>query len=89
MNEIEFNKDKKTQSACMREIQIIGEASRKLTDDFREINNAIPWRDIIGMRNRVVHDYFGIDNELIWEVVRKDLPFLKTGITELINREPG
>jgi uncharacterized protein with HEPN domain len=59
-------------------MEIIGEASRQLLESFREANASIPWPDIIGMRNRIAHDYMNVDLDIVWEVVHQDLPRLKS-----------
>jgi len=66
-------------------ITIIGEACRALSDDFQARHANVPWADIIGMRNILVHHYFGIDTEAVWSVVEKDIPELKSNI-EIILR---
>ena len=72
------------QDAVVRQLEIIGETSRRLSDDFRDRHAYIPWRAIIGMRNRIAHDYINIDLQVVWEVVRQDLPLLKDQITGLV-----
>lgn len=61
----------------MREIEIIGEASKNFSPEFKEKTYEIPWRDIVGMRNKLIHDYFDVDIEAVWKTVLEDLPFLK------------
>ncbi|MGE0771576.1 MAG: DUF86 domain-containing protein [Cyclobacteriaceae bacterium] len=63
--------------AVIRNIEVIGEASRGLSNEFRELNNTVPWRAIISMRNMVIHEYFNVDTETVWYVVKTDLPKLK------------
>jgi uncharacterized protein with HEPN domain len=58
------------QDAVVRQLEIIGEANRRLSDDFRDRHSNIPWRAMIGMRNRIAHDYLNIDVQVVWEVVR-------------------
>ena len=57
-------------------VQVIGEAARKVSSDFQEAHPEIPWRQIIGMRHRIVHDYMRVDEDVLWEVVSNDLPAL-------------
>ena len=68
--------DRKTIDAVTRNLEIIGEAARQLADEDRAKYPQIPWAQIVGLRHRIVHDYFGIDTELIWEVASKDAPEL-------------
>ena len=77
-NESLFRQDEKTIDAVVRNLEIIGEAARHLPESLLERNQEIPWRQIAGMRNRIVHDYAGVDIELVWQVIRYDLPKLKS-----------
>ena len=80
----EFSRDDMVQSAVIRKIEIIGEAVKKLEDDFKEKYNFILWRRIAGMRDKLIHEYFGVDVERVWEVVQKDLPLLKGQIYKIL-----
>lgn len=74
-----FKKDKKTVYAVVRSLETISEAARKIPDDFRKKHPEIPWTDIAGMRDKLVHDYTGIDLEIVWKTAREDIPqILKT-----------
>lgn len=84
LDEATFSKDRKTQDAVVRNLEIIGEASSRLPDDFRSGHGDIPWALMRGLRNRIVHAYFGVDLQLVWEVVVDDLPPLKERIEKLI-----
>jgi uncharacterized protein with HEPN domain len=64
------------QNAVMRQIQIVGEAARKISRQYRDAHSEIPWQMIIGMRNRLVHEYFDIIPERVWDVVERDIPEL-------------
>jgi len=75
-----FKNDELIQSWCVRHLQIIGEAARALPQDVRDRMSEVPWSDIIGMRNILVHDYFDIDIDLTWEAIQRDLPKLKRTI---------
>src|SRR3954463_3120995 len=72
-----FNSDELVQIWIVRHIQIIGEASRNLSEEFRNAHLEIPWREIILMRNVIVHDYFKVDQDILWSVVQNDVPKLK------------
>ncbi|MEM6836684.1 MAG: DUF86 domain-containing protein [Cyanobacteria bacterium P01_C01_bin.120] len=71
--------------AVVKEIEIIGEAASRLSQTCRDCAPALPWKDIIGMRNRLVHDYFEIDVNIVWAVVSNDLPQLLPEIERLID----
>ena len=75
-----FEKDELVQSWCVRHLQIIGEAARSLSEETRKDIPQIPWSDIVGMRHVLVHNYFGIDTELVWNVVENQLGALKAAI---------
>ena len=77
-----FLQDRKTIDAVTRNLEIIGEAARQVTEEDRAKYPQIPWAQIVGLRHRIVHDYFGIDTELIWEIASKDAPELATLLRE-------
>ncbi len=82
----EFLKLTQLQDSVIRRIEIIGEAIKNIPDDFKETYPKIPWKQIIGMRDILIHQYFGIDLNLTWEVIERDLPKLKNQIIA-INKE--
>lgn len=79
-----FSRDELIQSWILRHLQIIGEACRALSPEFKARHSDVPWSDIIGMRNILVHDYFGIDVEAVWSAVERDLPELKRKIDAIL-----
>lgn len=84
-----FSSDSIIQDAVIRQFEIIGEASSKLSEDFKTQYQSIPWKEIIGMRNKLIHDYFGVNIKFVWETVKQDLPGLKTEIGIIIkNSDP-
>lgn len=71
----------------MRMLEIIGEAARKISQETKNAHPDIPWKDITGMRNRLIHEYFRIDIEKVWDTVRNDIPVLITIIEPLVPPE--
>ena len=78
-----FLADDKTADAVVRNIAIIGEAVTRLPGSFKVKHPGVPWTQIAGLRNRIVHDYAGVDLEIIWEVVQRSLPELRAQIADL------
>lgn len=72
-----FEKDNLTQSAVVRELEIIGEAAKRLSEEFKNKYKQISWLEITGMRNKLIHDYFEVDWEIVWKTLIDDLPNLK------------
>ena len=71
-----FRQDEKTIDAVVRNLEVLGEATRQMPEDFTTRHSDLPWRQIAGLRNRIVHDYIGLDLDIIWQVIRHDLPQL-------------
>ncbi len=84
MDEYSFRMDRKTRDAVLTRITALAEAAEKLPQEFKAGHPAIPWEAIRGMRNRIVHDYHGIDPGIVWEVCRTDLPDLVNLLTPLL-----
>ncbi|MCD6384659.1 DUF86 domain-containing protein [Candidatus Sumerlaeota bacterium] len=79
-----FTKSEMIVDAVIRNLEIIGEASRNLPENVRRKYPDIPWKRIIGLRNIVIHEYFGIDLSIIWEIITRNLPETKPLITEML-----
>ncbi|MHC4871745.1 MAG: HepT-like ribonuclease domain-containing protein [Planctomycetota bacterium] len=71
-----FSKDKKTINAVIRSLEVLGEASRNISDEIKEKYPDVPWRQMRAMRNKLSHEYFGIDIEIVWAVIDEELPAL-------------
>src|SRR4030042_1727239 len=69
-----FANDQKSIDAVVRNLEIIGEAANRLPDEFKEKHPEVEWHKVVGLRNRIIHDYFGIDLEIIWQIIHADLP---------------
>jgi len=83
----QFLEDYKTQDAVIRNLQVIGEAVKKLSRPVRDTHRYIPWREMAGMRDKIVHEYFGIKYDIVWAVVREDLPALLPQIEALLEQQ--
>lgn len=78
-----FTADEKTIDAVGRNFEIIGEAANRIDDDFKVVHPELDWNHLRGFRNRIVHDYFGIDYEIVWSIITQDLPGYKEAISSL------
>lgn len=88
LNQAEFNNDEKTQSSVLYQIVIVGEAINRLSEEFKSQYPQIPFNEIRGMRNRVVHEYNEVDCDIIWEAIQYDIPPLLEIISSLISSDP-
>jgi len=85
VSKTKFFADLKTQDAVIRRIGVIGEAVKNLPVIFRNKNPDILWKEIAGTRNVIIHDYSGIDTNLVWEIIKTDIPELKRRITKILD----
>jgi len=79
----EFIGDKKTVNAVIRSLEVIGEAVKKIPPEIREKRSDIPWKEIAGTRDKLIHEYFGVDLEILWKTVQTDLSPLDQAVMEL------
>ena len=80
----DFKNDAKTQDAVIRKLEIIGEAVKNLPASFKNKNPEIPWKKIAGTRDVLIHEYFGVDVNMIWIVIKEDIPKLKKQIKKIL-----
>lgn len=78
-----FDRDENLRLALTHLVQVIGEAARHVSREFCDAHPEIPWPEIVGMRHKVVHDYLGVDEDIVWQVVTDDLPKLVPALTRL------
>jgi len=83
-NRSDLDTDRMLVLSLVKELEIIGEAANKVSAETRSQSNAIPWQDISGMRNRLIHAYFDVDLDVVWSTVTKDLPSLKAELDRLL-----
>ena len=83
----QFTSDDKTIFAVIRAFEIIGEAAKRVPDAIKEEYITIPWQEMTDMRDKLIHAYFGINLDVVWETIKKDIPSLKKQIVNLLNKE--
>ena len=81
-----FQSDDKTSSAVIRKLEIIGEAVKQLPDEIRDSYKKIPWKEMAGMRDKLIHWYFGVDYEIVWNVIKEEIPQLKPILKEIADK---
>lgn len=82
-----FDQNELVQTWVIHHLEIIGEAARAIPQDYRSIHPEIPWGQISGMRNILIHMYFGIDRDIVWTVVEHDLPHLKSVVEAILTED--
>jgi uncharacterized protein with HEPN domain len=87
MTQIEFAKDQKTIAAVMYAIAIMGEATKRLSEEFRGQHPYLPWRELAGLRDRLVHDYKNIDLDILWDLVSVEIPALLVSLEPLLPKQ--
>lgn len=80
----DFSNDWKTIDAVVRNFEIIGEAARNMPEEVSLKNPDVPWSGMVSMRNKVIHEYSGVDIEILWKTIEEDLPLLKTQIEKIL-----
>lgn len=75
-----FTHDEKTAYAAIRALEVIGEAAKKIPDSIKSQYSSVPWRDIESMRNKLIHEYFGVILSVVWKTIKEDLPVLRDAI---------
>jgi uncharacterized protein with HEPN domain len=84
-----FFENRMIQDSVIRNLEVIGEAVRNLSPEYKKKHSKVPWRGITGMRNVLIHEYFGVDLEIVWKVVDNRIPVLKRHIIAMLSRPKG
>ena len=74
------------QDGVIRQIEIIGEATKRISDEIKKKHLGIPWKDMAGMRDKLIHDYLGVDMDALWDTVENDIPTLKSKLKDIIEK---
>lgn len=81
-----FLKDSLLQDGVLRQLEIVGEAAKKVSNPFRDAHPQLPWKQMTGIRNKLIHDYFEVDLLIVWDTVQTDLPPLKRQVERIVGR---
>jgi uncharacterized protein with HEPN domain len=84
MSYYQFINDKKTKDAVVRNLEIIGEAVKNIPDDIKGKYSDVSWRGMSGMRDKLIHEYFGVSNQIVWETIQSDLPVFDSQIKKIM-----
>jgi uncharacterized protein with HEPN domain len=82
-----FLEDRKVQDAVVRNLEVIGEASKNIAATFKTKYPDVPWKKVAGLRDKLIHFYFGIDYKIVWNIVKKELPNLRKQVKEILKQE--
>jgi uncharacterized protein with HEPN domain len=86
LTKTDFMKNELVQAGSIRELEIIGEATKHLSESFKSKYSDVPWKKISGMRDKLIHDYFGVDIDAVWETIQKDIPDLQKKIQAIMKK---
>jgi len=82
-----FNSDTVLKRAFVRSLEIIGEATKNILSSFRDKYPSIPWKEMAGMRDRLIHEYFGVNYKIVWKTVKEEIPELEKSIKDIFKKE--
>ena len=83
----QFLEDKKTQDAVVRNLEIIGEAAKNISEESKSRFPQIPWKDLAGVRDKLIHHYFGVNFDIVWNIVKQELPDVLSQLEEILKSE--
>ena len=87
MESEDFENDGKTVDAVVRNLEVIGEASKNIPEEIKLRYQNVYWKGIIGLRNRIIHEYFGVDLKIVWHILTKELPPLRKQMEQILEEE--
>ena len=87
LKQTDFHSNEDLKRAFVRSLEIIGEATKQIGTEFRETHSDLPWRLMTGMRDRLIHDYGGVDHEIVWQTVKENVPDLLAKVEHILNTE--
>lgn len=87
INYNKFEEDEIRQDAVIRQMEILGEAAKRVSEELKKKYTDVPWQDAAGMRDKLIHGYFGVDTEIVWNTLQKDIPPLKQKILQIKEKE--
>jgi uncharacterized protein with HEPN domain len=82
----EFTKDSMKKYAAVKQLEIIGEAANHISKETKEAYSEVEWREITGLRNILIHEYFGVNDRIVWGIITEDIPKLKDQVTQILKR---
>ena len=83
----DFESDSKTIDAVVRNLEVIGEASRNIPENMKAKYPDVYWKGVVGLRNRIIHEYFGVDVKIVWHIIKEEVPTLRKQIDEVLKNE--
>lgn len=84
LNVLQFTSDQTSMRAFARSLEVIGEAAKQVPENYRQLHPEVDWKGMVGLRDRLIHHYFGVDYEIVWDVVKNEIPKVKKELEKLI-----